>query len=240
MAMKVPARIGSVQRVGEGVYDVSMKPEGRVPKYKAGQFLHLAVDDFDPAGGFWPESRVFSMASKHGDDGIRIVYSVKGAYTQRMERELAAGGKVWLKLPYGDFIIGNLVEPSRPAVLVAGGTGISPFIPHIRGILEDGAPGTVILYYGVRKPEHFLFPMLLSSLSRTRGHRVELFCENPDSGSPQARTGSLRIDTIREETAALAAPVYFLSGPPAMIRSFRTGLVERGVPAADIKIDEWE
>ena len=33
-----------------------------VTPFKPGQFLHLALDAFEP-GGFWPESRVFSIAS---------------------------------------------------------------------------------------------------------------------------------------------------------------------------------
>jgi len=126
--IKLKATVDSIKAYGEGVYEVSMIPEGFVPRYKAGQFLHLAIDDYDPAGGFWPESRVFSIASSWGSSDIRIVYSVKGAYTKRIEETLRAGSVVWLKLPYGSFVIDGALQPGQSAVLVAGGTGVSPSV----------------------------------------------------------------------------------------------------------------
>lgn len=63
--IKLKAVVTKVQSYGEGVYEVALKPVGTVPSYKPGQFLHLTVDEYDPAGGFWPESRVFSIASAY-------------------------------------------------------------------------------------------------------------------------------------------------------------------------------
>jgi ferredoxin-NADP reductase len=34
--------------------------------------------------------------------------------------------------------------------------------------------------------------------------------------------------------------VYFLSGPAAMIRSFRQRLLALGVPAENLRSDDWE
>jgi len=136
--IKLKATVSSVQQFGEGVYEISMVPEGFVPRYKPGQFLHLTVDEYDPAGGFWPESRVFSIASASGSDDIRIVYSVKGKYTRRMEEGLKPGATVWLKLPYGDFVIEGVLKDGQGAVLVAGGTGVSPFLPFLEGQLKAG------------------------------------------------------------------------------------------------------
>ena len=80
--IKLKAVVSRVQAYGDGVYEVAMVPEGFVPRYKPGQFLHLTVDEYDPAGGFWPESRVFSIASASGSDDIRIVFTVKGLSTR--------------------------------------------------------------------------------------------------------------------------------------------------------------
>jgi len=50
-----------------------------------------------------------------------------------MEKELEIGREVWIKFPYGDFIIDTFVNPGDNLVLIAGGTGISPFIPFLKG-----------------------------------------------------------------------------------------------------------
>ena len=90
---------------GERVYTVELEPRLPVPQFKPGQFLHLAIDPYDGAG-FWPESRVFSIASSPRErDRLTITYAVKGAFTTRMERELVPGASVWVKLPYGEFVI---------------------------------------------------------------------------------------------------------------------------------------
>ena len=123
--MPVVRRLGcTVERVadhGEHVYTVTLVPEQLAPAFRPGQFLHLALDRFEP-GGFWPESRVFSIASSPTQrDRLSITYAVKGVFTTRMERELAPGRAVWAKLPYGEFT----VDPDRDAVLFAGGTTAS-------------------------------------------------------------------------------------------------------------------
>ena len=76
---------------GERVYTLALRPERPVPRFRAGQFLHLALDPYDPTG-FWPESRVFSIASPPAErDGVRITYAVHGRFTARMESDLRRG-----------------------------------------------------------------------------------------------------------------------------------------------------
>ena len=118
----------SVTDHGEHVYTVELEPSVVLPRFRPGQFLHLALDAYAP-DGFWPESRVFSIASSPLErDRLSITYAVKGAFTSRMERELAPGRTAWVKLPYGDFV----VDPGSDAVLFAGGTGITAFTAFLQ------------------------------------------------------------------------------------------------------------
>ena len=84
-----------------GIYIAEFRPLEKKIKFKPGQFLHLALDEYDPSFP-WPESRCFSMQSSPEDEVIRITFSVKGRYTARMVEELHLGKIVSLKLPYGD------------------------------------------------------------------------------------------------------------------------------------------
>jgi NAD(P)H-flavin reductase len=237
--VKLQVMVESVKAHGDGVYELRLKPLGRVPRYKAGQFLHLSVDDYDPAGGFWPESRVFSIASSFGSESIDIVYSVKGVYTRKMESTIRPGKTLWVKLPYGDFHIDP--ENGRDVVLVAGGTGVSPFIPLIKALPDRGIDHLRIkLYYGVRTKGQLLFLETITECSaKCPGFEPQFFVEAIPGESP-LRVGRLDIDLICAETAELSNPQYYLSGPPAMIKSFMGRLKELGVHEDDIKIDEWE
>ena len=114
--VKIRGNIASLTKHDESVFTVSIIPERRIPRFKAGQFLHLTLDDYDPQGGFWPESRVFSIASAPTSQQVEIVYSVKGRYTERMRKELAISKQVWLKLPYGEFSIDTASLPCRQII----------------------------------------------------------------------------------------------------------------------------
>ena len=81
---KISCSVTDILVHGDDVYTVQLLPERAVPAFSPGQFLHLALDEYDPSG-FWPESRVFSIASSPRDrERVSLCYSVKGAYTARM------------------------------------------------------------------------------------------------------------------------------------------------------------
>jgi len=245
---KLRATVESVTDHGNRVYTVSFASRQRVPRFRPGQFLHLTVDPFDPTSGFWPESRVFSIASRTGADRVTIVYSVKGRYTRKMESYLSPGKDVWLKLPYGDFIVDKPGRREEDAVLIAGGTGITPYVPYLEDLAEGGAPGhEVLLVYGVREPSLFLFPELLARCARmAKGFTLRLFAERIPENEPLAglpmkdvRLGMLSLDPIVDAARDLKSPVFFISGPPKMVESFRQGLLDLEVPDRRIEIDEW-
>jgi len=245
--VKLQAQVSGVQSFGKGIYELRLKPLGRVPRFKAGQFLHLSVDEYDPAGGFWPESRVFSIASSFSDGEICIVYSVKGAYTTKMEAVLAEGKTVWLKLPYGEFSIDHDRLEGSDIVLIAGGTGVSPYIPYLSSLKENSTDKRRInLYYGARLCDNVLFSNLIDSCAASvPGFTATIQIENESSAllslpHVQKKDGRLAVANILDDTKNMQNPVFFLSGPPAMINSFKQKLLEYAVQPINIKIDEWE
>lgn len=236
---KVLGTVSHLQGFGEGVYQVTFAVPSRSTRYLPGQFLHLTLDEFDPTTGYWPESRVFSIASEPRQDHVTVVYSVKGEYTQRMERELAVGKSVWLKFPYGDFIIGEELLTMGSVALIAGGTGVSPYLPFLKG--QSERTGEVHLFYGVREAEHLLFREDLVRLESQPWFRLHLMVEDGAVAGLTFETGRLSIERVaRDLGSGFGSANFFLSGPPAMIRRFKEDLSERGVENNRIHIDEWE
>ena len=153
--VKLPARVTDIQGHSDSLRSFTLSPERRPPPFRAGQFLHLALDSWDPSA-HWPESRVFSIASSPLErEQLRITVSRQGAFTTRMFQELAVGSTVWLKLPYGDFCPDATLR--GPAVLMAGGSGITPFVSFLEWA-RVRAPGAAIdLHYGARTPELLVY-----------------------------------------------------------------------------------
>jgi ferredoxin-NADP reductase len=247
MSAKLRCTVTEVRESGAGNYFVELRPQTRVPRFRAGQFLHLTLDEYDPAGGFWPESRVFSIASKPGAETLTIVYSVKGRYTKRMEGSLVPGLEVWVKLPFGDFVIDSRAGACEDVVLIAGGTGVSPFIPFLEDLVPgESATRRIRLYYGLRRPEYLLFGGLLARASGCGAIDLRIWIEDGmlsgDALPPLAsvRAGRLDPSLALEESRDLAEPIFFISGPPAMIARFKSALLGTGIEGRRIQIDEWE
>ncbi len=246
MPRKIRCSVESVTDHGGRVYTVELCPAGAVPSFRPGQFLHLTVDDYDPAG-FWPESRVFSIASSPADRRrLRICYSVKGRYTTKMEQALNAGAQVWVKLPYGEFVI----DDTSDAVLLAGGTGISAFTAFLEALAPERAR-PVTLVYGARNPSLFLFQqMILGQFAAVPNFHLIFFSEEPTGAfgkelaqlpkAPDCLAGRITLDPIWPKLADPMKKVFYLSGPPAMLSTLGAGLRKRGIAPGHIRTDAWE
>ena len=225
---RIQCTVRAVRDHGERVYSVDLQAPVPVPRFTPGQFLHLALDPYE-ADGFWPESRVFSIASSNDErTSLSITYAVKGAFTTRMERELAAGGDVWVKLPYGDFAI----DPERDAVLFAGGTGVTAFTAFLESLPPEAAR-QVVLFYGARTTDLFVYgPLVKGRADAVPALTTHLVCE--------ATSGRLDIEAAWSAIERLSNPVCYLSGPPAMLGTLTSQLRGRGLPADEVRIDAWE
>lgn len=234
--VRVRAVVGEVVDHAPDLRSLVLVPERPPPRFRVGQFLHLAVDCYDPAS-HWPESRIFSIASSPDDRrALRITVSAVGALTRRM-MQLRSGDEVWLKLPYGDFFVE--ARPDAPAVLVAGGTGVTPFA----ALLSDSvAPaGPTWLLYGARTRDLLIYaPAARAAAARFADLRCTFFVEAGEAGD--AQPGRLTVPDAIEAARALGRPeaaVFYLSGPPAMLSHFQKGLVASGVAPARVRIDAW-
>lgn len=232
--VKIPAKVIDIQKFSDTVASFTFEPQKRVPRFRAGQFLHLALDEYDPSHD-WPESRVFSIANGSSNrKQIRILISVKGKFTRRIFDELSVGSGVWLKMPYGDFVID---KNSPDIVLVAGGTGIAPFISFLEDAVNQKPGNKIHLFYGVRNEKLIIFDNLFTSCQKEIEHfKHTVFTEEKASG--KYPTGQLDIEKIYAETNHFS-PVYYLSGPFEMISKFKEYLENKDVSEDKIKIDEW-
>lgn len=224
---KYKAEVISVNNIVDNVYTIEFRSLSGRFKYLPGQFLHLALDEYDPSFG-WPESRCFSMQSSPAQEHIRITFSVKGNFTSKMVANLGDGKIVDLKLPYGDLFQKEFSK--KDVVFIAGGTGITPFLSSFNdpSFIEYINPK---LYLGVRKENYNIYDKDLTlSLQINPTLRTITKYEDVD--------GILDIDHIFNENGLKST--YFISGPQKMISSFKSRLISLGLNECNVKTDEWE
>ena len=151
---KLKAKVVDMFDYCANVRKLKLQVEGTLPRFKPGQFLHLSIYDYDPSFN-WPESRCFSLANApNSENEIELVISKKGEYTSKIFDQIKPGDHVWIKLPYGVFNFDDSIKGS--SILIAGGTGVSPFISFLRYILTTSLDPKIKLYYGIRDKEVFM------------------------------------------------------------------------------------
>lgn len=253
MTRKLACAVERVVSHGDRVYTVWLRPDRQAPLFRAGQFLHLALDEYDPTR-FWPESRVFSIASSpRSRDVLRVSYSVRGSFTTRMEAELVEGRRVWIKMPYGDFVI----DGRRDVVLFAGGTGITAFTAFLESLCGTdarvSAPGerherSIVVAYGARTSGLLIYRDLVDRCAREVPSFTASYFVERSSGHDGNEWGSSAAPHVGRVSAGavwLAVPrpsaaSYYISGPPPMLQTVSSDLRQAGIPQEAIHIDAWE
>jgi NAD(P)H-flavin reductase len=164
------------------------------------------------------------MQSAPDQEFIKITYSVKGVFTNRMKNELSPGKHVTVKLPYGNLF--NQSHNKTNTVFIGGGTGITPFLSLFTHKSFDKYLNPKI-YIGFRSSSYNIYKNELAALKSCYS---QVFYENSN--------GPLDILKIFSENSI--SNDYFISGPPDMIRDFKTALNKNGVPENQIFSDSWD
>jgi len=223
---KYKAEVVSIINPVDDIYPVELRSLTGKFKFLPGQFLHLALDEYDPSFG-WPESRCFSIQSSPKSELIKITFSKKGKFTERMSKEITPGKILDLKLPYGEFLQQN--HSVDRVVFLAGGTGITPFL----SLFSDNAFEKYIspkLYFGLRNIKYNIYQdELRNALIINPFLKIETKYEDTD--------GYFHIDQIAEENGL--NNTYFISGPQSMIRNFKERLHKLGISQQNIITDDW-
>jgi predicted ferric reductase len=218
-------KVEDIKNPVKNIYTVTFSSEVRF-KYSPGQFLHLALDEYDGIGQ-WPESRCFSMQSNPGEEILKITFSIKGNFTKRMANVLVKGKYIWLKLPYGDNYYQNHLKDN--CVFIAGGTGITPYISLFtdKSFFQYKNPK---LYFGLKSEKYNIYKNELDfANSINSSFKISTIYED--------KYGLLNIEQIYNSNHN---SVYFISGPPDMIISFRSYLKSNGIEITNIRTDEWQ
>ena len=225
MIKKYPSRIISIENLFDGIYTITFESLAGQYKFYPGQFLHISIDpDYDGVGQ-WPESRCFSMQSNPDEPYIKITYAVKGLFTKNMENQLKVGNNVWLKMPYGDLFTQE--HSKENTVFIAGGTGVTPFLSLFThpSFSEYKNPH---IYLGFKNRSYNIYENSLSSVELSA--TLKVYYENEN--------GIINIAQILEESDRTTS--FFISGPPIMIKTFKSYLVVNGVGENQVKTDDWE
>lgn len=185
--------------------------------FTAGQFVELELEKTlypDTKGN----SRFFSIVSSSDGTGIiKVAFRHSQSGFKRSLMEMPIGSEVIVRGPMGGFSIEESL--TGDVVFLAGGVGIAPFISLLQSVFEKKTNINVTLLYANTNPKRIIYLPELEKMAE-ESPNFKMFLKH----------GYLDIDFIQENIKEIENKTYYISGPPAFVRTAMYQLHELGIP----------
>ena len=155
-------RLERREEVAEGTMAFHFeKPAGF--SFKPGQATDVVLVDplFTDAAS---ARHTFSLVSAPFQDELIVATRMRDSAFKRALKSLPIGSVAKLEGPFGSLTLHN--NRARPAVFIAGGIGITPFMSILRQAAKDQLPQDLVLLYSNRRPEDAAFLAELRELEQ--------------------------------------------------------------------------
>ena len=207
--------------------------------FRPGQFIDLALRGLS-GNGPHGLTHTFSIASSCFASDILLATRMRDSPFKRALSALPLGTEVSIRGPMGSFVLHN--DVSRPAVLLAGGIGIAPFLSMLSSAAIDKSHPPVFLFYANRYVEDAAFMDTLWDLemSNRHFHFVPTFTRiAPGHDGWTGATGPLNAQMLSKHINNLLDPIYYVAGPPGMVAGAQQMLLELAVPEESIRMEHF-
>lgn len=176
---------------------------------------------------------VYSIASAPGPHNrfeLCVKTGRKGSAPERLF-ELRSGDHIHFCPPKGDFI---LQQTGEDTLFLAAGTGIAPIRAMIHSLMRENGQHSVRLLFGVRDADSLLFHSEFLALGNQHRH----FQYTPILSQPDENWEGASGHVQHHLTGNLPrSGRAYVCGPPAMVRSAVTALIQMGWPEQRIHYD---
>ena len=206
--------------------------------YRAGQFVDITLLE-PPETDAEGNTRGFSISSAPSEDVITITTRLRDTAFKRVLQTMPLGSIVKIEGPFGDL---RLHHADRPAVVLTGGIGITPFRSIlVETIRSGGLSYPVVVFYANRRPQDAAFLDELRDLAGQDGNLtlVPTMSGLDEMGAWDGERGHIDASMLARHLDGVGHAIYYLTGPPGMVKGLRTILVDSGVDEDDIRTEEF-
>ena len=205
------------------------------PGNDAGQ--HVDVRLTSPDG--YRAVRSYSTASAGPGEEIELAIDrlPDGEVSPFLVDDLELGDTVELRGPLGRWFVWR-PEQTQPVQLIAGGSGVVPFLAMARTHAQAGSNAPMRLLYSLRRPDDAFFRDELSQLSATTQTTWHYTRTVPPGWSRSA--GRLTAEDLKRETLPPEqAPLTYICGPTGFVETVSRALTGLGHAADSIRTERF-
>ena len=231
----LPCRVHRLTKLADDVMLMELKlPPHEKFEFHAGQYLDFLLRD--------GRRRSFSMANSPSSNELIELHIREvpgGSFTGQIFNEMKEKDMLRMQGPFGTFILRS--DNSRPAILIAGGTGLAPLKSILEKVREEGCERPLHLYWGARAIRDLYFDEEL------REWTEDLDClsytpvlSEPDAGDGWTGATGWVHEAVMSDFPDLKGFDVYASGPPPMINAIQKSFPENGLEQGHFYFDSFE
>jgi ferredoxin-NADP reductase len=203
--------------------------------WKPGQFITVSFPD-DPK-----TKRAYSLSSSPLDgDYFEITVKLMGNFGARFYNDARIGTVLNIIPPRGRFVLPD--APDIPLLLMAAGSGVTPYRGMMRYIVQRNLPTRVALLYSVRTPQDIIFRRDFEQLCALNPRfQFAVTCTRlaPEDKSWTGLRGRINADLIRELDPDPQRAHYYSCGGREFVRGMAQLLGDMGIPRERVIYEDW-
>ena len=213
------------------------KPDGFA--YKAGQwgdFTLLDPPETDAEGN----TRGFSFVSAPYESGLTVATRMRDTAFKRVLKTIELGSELTMDAPGGSLALHD--DAQIPAVFLSGGIGVTPVRSIVLQATHDHLPHKIFLFDSNRRPEDAAFLGEFTDAQKRNPNftLVATMTEIENLAKTwRGETGFVTKAMLMKSIDDFTLPIYYISGPRAMVVAMRKVLNESGVKDSKIHTEEF-
>jgi CDP-4-dehydro-6-deoxyglucose reductase, E3 len=217
-----PARVLKISKHSPDVAIVTLKPPPTAAiRFRPGQHISIIGED----GRLHP----FSIANAPRADGtldLHVGRIPNGRFTSYVHERLRPGDVVRFEGPFGEF--GFSAARARPAILLAGGTGIAPINAILEAQAQTAERRELHVYWGSRRKAGLYVIAEISALRLARV--IPVVSEPASSDGWRGRAGLVHRAVLDDFPDLSRFDVYACGSPGLIDAAFRDFTRIAGLP----------
>lgn len=213
-----------ILKIKRETHDVkSFTLEKNRASFVAGQYCIVSISK---------EKRPFTYSSSPLAKHIKLTIKKVGKITSLIH-QLKQGDSLIIKGPFGEAL--NFDEKIKEdIVLIAGGSGITPFKSIIDYAHDKKLKNKITLLYSNRTQKDIIFKKELDSAKHIK------VVHTLTKEKWKQETGRIGKDMILRHIREPLQKLYYVCGPPQMNEAVKTALKEIGIANSRIRIEGWQ
>ncbi len=215
-AARYTGKLAALQRLSSTTVELGIDITDREQlKFLPGQYVNITV----PGTGL---TRSYSFSNSPADQ--RLTFLIKltpgGVMSSYLNQRAIVGDDVEFTGPHGSFF---LREADRPALMLAGGTGLAPILSMLSNLRAQSNRRRVHLIYGVTADDDLVaLDELAQASARLPRFSWDYCVADPNSSAPNKGPDKAYVTSlIRTEHLYDGDVAVYLCGPPPMVDAVR-------------------